>query len=268
MALTIATGFVVDDAIVVIENISRYIEKGEKPLAAALKGAGADRLHHHLADLLADRGADPAAVHGRRGRAAVPRVRRDAGGGHSDLGGGVADPDADDVRAHAERRIAAQAEPLLPRLRGACLDKVIAGYGRWLTRVLRHPWLTLAVALGTLALTVLLWMFIPKGFFPMQDNGIIQGTLQAPQSVSFANMAQRQQHVAEIVMKDPAVESLTSFVGVDGTNPALNSARLQINLKPLDERDDRVNAGSAAAPAAGDRPPCPAWSCTCSRCRI
>ncbi len=91
-----------------------------------------------------------------------------------------------------------------------------------------------------LALSIILWVFIPKGFFPIQDNGIIQGTLQAPQSVSFASMAERQRQVASIILKDPAVESLTSFVGVDGTNPALNSARLQINLKPLDERDDRV----------------------------
>jgi len=96
------------------------------------------------------------------------------------------------------------------------------------------------VALGTLLLSVMLWVFIPKGFFPVQDNGIIQGTLQAPQSASFASMAQRQQQIAAIIMKDPAVQSLTTFVGVDGTNPALNSARLQINLKPLADRDDRV----------------------------
>ena len=119
-------------------------------------------------------------------------------------------------------------------------ERVIAVYGRWLSRVLNHPWLTLSVALSTLALSIMLWVFIPKGFFPIQDNGIIQGTLQAPQSASFANMAERQQQVSAAILKDPAVESLTSFVGVDGTNPALNSARLQINLKPLDERDDRV----------------------------
>jgi multidrug efflux pump len=106
MALTIATGFVVDDAIVVIENISRYIEKGEKPLAAALKGRR-DRLYHYLADLLADCGADPAAVYGRYRRATVPRVCRHAGGGDFDLRRGVADPDADDVRPHAEPRVAA-----------------------------------------------------------------------------------------------------------------------------------------------------------------
>ena len=121
-------------------------------------------------------------------------------------------------------------------------ERIIAAYGRVLAKVLNHPWATLGVALGTLALSVMLWIFIPKGFFPIQDNGIIQGTLQAPQSVSFANMAQRQQQVSDIIMKDPAVESLTAYVGVDGTNPSLNSARLQINLKPLDERDDRVNA--------------------------
>ena len=104
-------------------------------------------------------------------------------------------------------------------------------------------WMTalgIAMGISTLALSIILWVFIPKGFFPIQDNGIIQGTLQAPQSVSFASMAERQRQVASIILKDPAVESLTSFVGVDGTNPALNSARLQINLKPLDERDDRV----------------------------
>ncbi len=119
-------------------------------------------------------------------------------------------------------------------------ERVIAVYGRWLSRVLNHPWLTLGVALSTSALSIILWVFIPKGFFPIRDNGIIRGTLRAPQSVSFASMAERQRQVASIILKDPAVESLTSFVGVDGTNPALNSARLQINLKPLDERDDRV----------------------------
>jgi multidrug efflux pump len=124
----------------------------------------------------------------------------------------------------------------------AMFDRVIAGYGRWLTRVLQHPWITLSVALGTLLLTVLMWIAIPKGFFPQQDNGIIQGTLQAPQSVSYSSMADRTRDVASIIMKDPAVQSMTSFVGVDGTNAALNSARLQINLKPLSERDDRIPA--------------------------
>ncbi|PWV23061.1 multidrug transporter MdtB, partial [Cronobacter sakazakii] len=135
------------------------------------------------------------------------------------------------------------------------INRVIARYGQLLKRVLNHPWLTLGVALGTLALTVLLWIFIPKGFFPVQDNGIIQGTLQAPQSVSFASMAERQRAVADVILKDPAVESLTSFVGVDGTNPSLNSARLQINLKPLDDRDDRVQTVIARLQEAASRVP-------------
>ncbi|CCK15119.1 Multidrug transporter MdtB [Cronobacter universalis NCTC 9529] len=135
------------------------------------------------------------------------------------------------------------------------INRVIARYGQLLKRVLNHPWLTLGVALGTLALTVLLWIVIPKGFFPVQDNGIIQGTLQAPQSVSFASMAERQRAVADIILKDPAVESLTSFVGVDGTNPSLNSARLQINLKPLDDRDDRVQTVIARLQQAASRVP-------------
>ena len=134
-------------------------------------------------------------------------------------------------------------------------ERIIAAYGRGLAKVLNHPWLTLSVALSTLLLSVLLWVFIPKGFFPVQDNGIIQGTLQAPQSSSFTNMAQRQRQVADVILQDPAVQSLTSFVGVDGTNPSLNSARLQINLKPLDERDDRVQKVIARLQTAVDKVP-------------
>ncbi|MGN2396651.1 MdtB/MuxB family multidrug efflux RND transporter permease subunit, partial [Klebsiella quasipneumoniae] len=239
MALTIATGFVVDDAIVVIENISRYIEKGEKPLAAALKGAGeigftiisltfsliavlipllfmgdiVGRLFREFAVTLAVAILISAVVSLTLTPMMCARMLS-----HESL--------------RKQNRFSRASERFF--------DRVIAVYGRWLSRVLNHPWLTLGVALSTLALSILLWVFIPKGFFPIQDNGIIQGTLQAPQSVSFASMAQRQQQVSDIILKDPAVESLTSFVGVDGTNPALNSARLQINLKPLDERDDRV----------------------------
>ena len=137
----------------------------------------------------------------------------------------------------------------------AMFDRIIALYGRLLKRVLNHPWITLGVALATLVLTVLLWVLIPKGFFPVQDNGIIQGTLQAPQSVSYASMAQRTRDVASIIERDPAVQSVTSFVGVDGTNPALNSARVQINLKPLDERDDRIPAVVARLQSAVARLP-------------
>ena len=241
MALTIATGFVVDDAIVVIENISRYIEKGEKPLAAALKGAGeigftiisltfsliavlipllfmgdiVGRLFREFAITLAVAILISAVVSLTLTPMMCARMLS-----HESL--------------RKQNRFSRASERFF--------ERVIAAYGRMLSRVLNHPWLTLSVALGTLVLSIMLWVFIPKGFFPIQDNGIIQGTLQAPQSASFANMAQRQEQVSAAILKDPAVESLTSYVGVDGTNPALNSARLQINLKPLDERDDRVQA--------------------------
>ncbi|WLI77707.1 MdtB/MuxB family multidrug efflux RND transporter permease subunit [Kosakonia sp. H02] len=239
MALTIATGFVVDDAIVVIENISRYIEKGEKPLTAALKGAGeigftiisltfsliavlipllfmgdiVGRLFREFAVTLAIAILISAVVSLTLTPMMCARM----------------------LSAESLRK-----QNRFSRASERFFERVIAGYGRWLSKVLNHPWLTLSVAIGTLLLSVMLWVFIPKGFFPVQDNGIIQGTLQAPQSASFASMAERQRQVADIILRDPAVESLTSFVGVDGTNPSLNSARLQINLKPLEDRDDRV----------------------------
>ncbi|AUX94029.1 MdtB/MuxB family multidrug efflux RND transporter permease subunit [Mixta gaviniae] len=241
MALTIATGFVVDDAIVVIENISRYIEQGEKPLAATLKGAGeigftiisltfsliavlipllfmgdiVGRLFREFAVTLAVAILISAVVSLTLTPMMCARM----------------------LSAESLRR-----QNRFSRASEAMFDRIIALYGRFLKRVLNHPWITLGVALATLVLTVLLWALIPKGFFPLQDNGIIQGTLQAPQSVSYASMAQRTRDVASIIERDPAVQSVTSFVGVDGTNPALNSARVQINLKPLDERHDRIPA--------------------------
>ncbi|CAI1089879.1 Multidrug transporter MdtC [Serratia entomophila] len=241
MALTIATGFVVDDAIVVIENISRYIEKGEKPLDAALKGAGeigftiisltfslvavlipllfmgdiVGRLFREFAVTLAVAILISAVVSLTLTPMMCARMLS-----HESL--------------RKQNRFSAASERFF--------DRVIAQYGKWLKTVLNHPWLTLGVALSTLALTVLLYLLIPKGFFPVQDNGIIQGTLEAPQTVSFSNMAERQQQVAAEILKDPAVESLTSFVGVDGSNATLNSGRLQINLKPLSERSDRIPA--------------------------
>lgn len=254
MALTIATGFVVDDAIVVIENISRYIEKGEKPLAAALKGAGeigftiisltfsliavlipllfmgdiVGRLFREFAVTLAVAILISAVVSLTLTPMMCARMLS-----HESL--------------RKQNRFSRASERVI--------NRVIDRYGQLLKRVLNHPWLTLGVALGTLALTVLLWIVIPKGFFPVQDNGIIQGTLQAPQSVSFASMAERQRAVADVILEDPAVESLTSFVGVDGTNPSLNSARLQINLKPLDDRDDRVQTVIARLQEAASRVP-------------
>ncbi|WP_312627658.1 MdtB/MuxB family multidrug efflux RND transporter permease subunit [Scandinavium sp.] len=254
MALTIATGFVVDDAIVVIENISRYIEKGEKPMAAALKGAGeigftiisltfsliavlipllfmgdiVGRLFREFAITLAVAILISAVVSLTLTPMMCARMLS-----HESL--------------RKQNRFSRASERFF--------ERVIAAYGHMLAKVLNHPWLTLGVALSTLALSIMLWIFIPKGFFPIQDNGIIQGTLQAPQSASFASMAQRQEQVSDIILKDPAVESLTSFVGVDGTNPALNSARLQINLKPLAERDDRVQKVIRRLQQAIDRVP-------------
>ena len=239
MALTIATGFVVDDAIVVIENIARYIEKGEKPLNAALKGAGeigftiisltfsliavlipllfmgdiVGRLFREFAVTLAVSILISAVVSLTLTPMMCARMLS-----HQSL--------------RKQNRFTRASERFFTRL--------IDAYGVWLHKVLHHPWLTLSVALGTLLLTVLLYIWIPKGFFPIQDNGIIQGTVQAPQTVSFSNMADRQQRVASIIMKDPAVESVSSFIGVDGTNAALNSGRLQINLKPLSERSERI----------------------------
>ncbi|OFS07835.1 MdtB/MuxB family multidrug efflux RND transporter permease subunit [Hafnia sp. HMSC23F03] len=239
MALTIATGFVVDDAIVVIENISRYIEKGEKPLDAALKGAGEigftiisltfsliavlipllfmgdiiGRLFREFAVTLAVAILISAVVSLTLTPMMCARMLS-----HESL--------------RKQNRFSRASERFF--------ERVIAKYGEWLKVVLNHPMLTLGVALSTLVLTVLLYIFIPKGFFPIQDNGLIQGTVQAPQSVSFSEMAQRQQKLAAEILKDPDVASLSSFIGVDGTNATLNSGRLQINLKPLDERKDRV----------------------------
>ncbi|MBW2957286.1 MdtB/MuxB family multidrug efflux RND transporter permease subunit [Hafnia paralvei] len=239
MALTIATGFVVDDAIVVIENISRYIEKGEKPLDAALKGAGEigftiisltfsliavlipllfmgdiiGRLFREFAVTLAVAILISAVVSLTLTPMMCARMLS-----HESL--------------RKQNRFSRASERFF--------ERVIAKYGEWLKVVLNHPMLTLGVALSTLVLTVLLYIFIPKGFFPIQDNGLIQGTVQAPQSVSFSEMAQCQQKLAAEILKDPDVASLSSFIGVDGTNATLNSGRLQINLKPLDERKDRV----------------------------
>jgi multidrug efflux pump len=205
MALTIATGFVVDDAIVVIENISRYIEKGEKPLAAALKGAGeigftiisltfsliavlipllfmgdiVGRLFREFAVTLAVAILISAIVSLTLTPMMCARM----------------------LSAESLRK-----QNRFSRASERFFERVIAAYGRLLAKVLNHPWLTLSVAITTLLLSVLLWIVIPKGFFPVQDNGIIQGTLQAPQSSSFASMAERQRQVSDIVLKDPAVK--------------------------------------------------------------
>ena len=234
MALTIATGFVVDDAIVVIENISRYIEAGETPMQAALKGSAqigftiisltvsllavlipllfmgdvAGRLFHEFAITLAVTIVLSAIV----SLTLVPMLC---------------------ARLLRHR----PAEPRRP----GWLDRVIAGYGRLLDRVLDRAGLTVLFTAATIAVTVALYVFVPKGFFPIQDTGALQGITQAAQSISYAGMATRQNELAAALLRDPAVASLTSFVGVDGANNTTpNTGRLLINLAPRDGRSDNA----------------------------
>jgi multidrug efflux pump len=239
MALTIATGFVVDDAIVMIENISRYIEAGDPPLQAALKGSAQIgftiiSLTVSLIAVLIPLLFMPDVV-GRLFREfaitlAVTIL----------ISAVVALTLVPMMCAKILRRRRPSEMSALARRSQQWFDALIARYGRLLTWVLDHQPLTLLVAVGTLGLTVLLYIVIPKGFFPVQDTGLIQGISQAPPSVSFDAMAQRQQALASAILKDPDVVSLSSFIGVDGVNPTLNTGRLLINLKPRDQR--RISA--------------------------
>jgi multidrug efflux pump len=237
MALTIATGFVVDDAIVMLENISRFIEEGDSPMQAALKGAKqigftlisltlsliavlipllfmADvvgRLFREFAITLAVAILISLVVSLTLTPMMCARLLKR------------------EPQEHEQGRFY--------RASGAFIDWMIKEYGRMLRWVLKHQPLTLLVAIGTLALTVFLYVIVPKGFFPVQDTGVIQGISEAPQSISFAAMGERQQQLAKIILEDPAVQSLSSYIGVDGDNATLNSGRLLINLKPHGERD-------------------------------
>ncbi|MBS1190428.1 MAG: cusA [Rhodocyclaceae bacterium] len=235
MALTISTGFVVDDAIVMIENIARYVEAGEKPLAAALKGAGeigftiisltvsliavlipllfmgdvVGRLFHEFAITLAVSILISAVV----SLTLTPMLC-----------------------ARLLKHVPEEKQGRFYHWSGQLFERTIARYGQALEWVLERQGATLAVAVATLALTVLLYAWIPKGFFPVQDTGVIQAITEAPQSISFPAMAERQQALAAAILRDPAVASLSSFIGVDGTNSTLNSGRMLITLKPLEER--------------------------------
>ncbi len=235
MALTISTGFVVDDAIVMIENISRFLEEGMPPLQAALTGAGqigftivsltvslvavlipllfmgdvVGRLFREFAVTLAVTIVISAVVSLTLTPMMCSRILHH-------------DPEEKQSRFY--------------RWSEHVFNSLIAFYGRTLRVVLRYQTLTLLVAAATLVLTVALYIDIPKGFFPVQDTGVIQGISQASQSISFDAMSEKQRELASIILRDPAVESLSSFIGADGINTTLNSGRISINLKPIDQR--------------------------------
>ena len=236
MALTISTGFVVDDAIVMVENISRYLEEGDTPMEAALKGAEqigftivsltvsliavlipllfmgdvVGRLFREFAVTLAVTIIISAVVSLTLTPMMASRILK-----HN-------------PKAHQGRFYRASEH---------VFESMIGFYGRTLKTVLRYQGTTLLVAVGTLMLTVFLYITIPKGFFPVQDTGVIQGISQAPQTIGTSGMAERQQELTRTILEDPAVESVSSFIGADGTNVTPNSGRLSINLKPLEERD-------------------------------
>lgn len=252
MALTIATGFVVDDAIVVIENISRYLEDGEDPLHAALHGAGqigftiisltfslvavlipllfmgdvAGRLFREFAVTLAVAILISAVISLTLTPMMCARILR---------------PLAEKKGGHDSH--------------GTFFSALLRWYEQRLDWVLRHQRLTLAVAGGTLALTVLLYIVVPKGFFPVQDTGVIQGIAEFHQSSSFPAMVRRQHELADIIMADPDVADMVAFVGVDGVNATLNASRLTIDLKPLSERDQRAPAVAQRLMRAADALP-------------
>ena len=236
MAMTIATGFVVDDAIVVIENIARYIEQGDPPLEAALKGS--EQIGFTIISLTASLIAVliPLLFMGE----VVGRLFREFAITLAVailISALVSLTLTPMMCARFLRRVPEAEQGKFFRASGAFFERAIQRYGEMLDWVLERQLATLWVALGTLVLTVLLYICIPKGFFPVQDTGLIQGISEAPQSISFPAMAERQQALARAVLEDPAVESLSSYIGVDGVNITLNSGRLLINLKPLDQRD-------------------------------
>ena len=235
MALTISTGFVVDDAIVMIENITRYIEEGEKPLEAALKGS--EQIGFTILSLTVSLIAVliPLLFMGD----VVGRLFREFAVTLSVtilVSCLVSLTLTPMMCARLLRHREASEQGRFYRASERWFKQVIEFYGRTLTWVLRHQTETLVVAVATLVTTVVLYIIIPKGFFPVQDTGVILGISEASQTASFARMAERQQALVRVILKDPSVESLSSFIGIDGTNTTMNSGRIQINLKPLKER--------------------------------
>ncbi len=240
MALTIATGFVVDDAIVMIENISRYIEEGMPPMEAAFKGA--EQIGFTILSLTVSLIAVliPLLFMGD----VVGRLFREFAVTLAVTIVISAVVSLTLTPMMASRILHHNPEEKQGRFYQASermFERMIAFYGRTLKFVLGYQTFTLLVAVGTLALTIFLYITIPKGFFPTQDTGVIQAISQAPESISFAAMAEKQQQLDRIILQDPAIQSLSSFIGADGSNTTLNSGRISINLKPLDQRD-----GSAA----------------------
>ncbi|MES3711947.1 MdtB/MuxB family multidrug efflux RND transporter permease subunit [Pseudomonas putida] len=237
MALTIATGFVVDDAIVMLENISRHIEEGETPMQAALKGAR--QIGFTLISLTFSLIAVlipllfMADVVGRLFREFAITLAV------AILISLVVSLTLTPMMCARllKREPKEEEQGRFYRASGAWIDWLIKHYGNALQWVLKHQPLTLLVAVASLVLTVFLYMVVPKGFFPVQDTGVIQGISEAPQSTSFAAMSERQQALSKVILQDPAVQSLSSYIGVDGDNATLNSGRLLINLKPHGERD-------------------------------
>jgi multidrug efflux pump len=268
MALTISTGFVVDDAIVMIENISRYLEEGMTPMEAALTGAEqigftiislsvsliavlipllfmgdvVGRLFREFAVTLAVTIVISAVVSLTLTPMMCARILR-----HN--------PESQQTRFYrASERV---------------FNSMIDFYGRTLRVVLRFQGITLLVALGTLALTIFLYIIIPKGFFPVQDTGVIQAISQAPQDISFSAMTEKQQQLVNVILQDPAVESVSSFIGADGINTTLNSGRISINLKPLKDRGSHSISASDVIRRLQTNLCRTARACTstCSRCR-
>jgi multidrug efflux pump len=257
MALTISTGFVVDDAIVVIENIARYIEQGLSPLEAALKGSAqiAFTIISLTFSLIAV--LIPLLFMGD----VVGRLFREFAItlAVSILISAVISLTLTPMMcAKLLKHVPEEKQGRFYRQSGLFFDRTIARYGKMLTWVLDHQKATLTVAIATLVLTIILYIIVPKGFFPVQDTGMIIGISEAPQSISFSAMAERQQSLAKLILQDPAVESLSSFIGVDGTNVTLNSGRMMINLIPKNKRDldasgviRRLQARLAAAESEG-----------------
>ena len=236
MALTIATGFVVDDAIVMIENIARYIEKGDPPLNAALKGS--KQIGFTIISLTISLIAVliPLLFMGD----VVGRLFREFAVTLAVailISAVVSLTLTPMMCAKLLRHVPEARQSRFERASGRFFARVIERYGVMLDWVLERERATLIVAVSTLVLTVLLYVIVPKGFFPVQDTGAIQGISDAPESISFSAMAERQQALAQAILEDPAVASLSSFIGVDGVNTTLNAGRFLINLKPKDQRD-------------------------------